>query len=183
MLPENWQPLEEEVVYKNAWITLKRDRVRRPDGSEAEWGKLEIAPAVFMVPVNEKNEVYLMKQYRYPSREEFWEVSSGGSEGQDPLEAAKRELHEELSLQAETWTQLDVFWPYPAFSNERAFVFLAQQLSQVTNTNDLVEEGIRDVTPMPFTEAIRMIKEGEITHGATIVSLTLAALHLGILKM
>lgn len=89
--------------------------------------------AVAVFAVNEDTKVYLVRQYRHPVRTETWEPPAGllDVRGEDPLAAAKRELHEEADLIAERWDVLADFFSSPGGSSEGIRIYLARDLTDV----------------------------------------------------
>ena len=89
--------------------------------------------AVAIVALNDSNHIYLVRQYRHPVRTETWEPPAGllDVRGEDPLEAAKRELHEEADLMAERWDVLADFYSSPGGSSEGIRIYLARGISEV----------------------------------------------------
>ena len=89
--------------------------------------------AVAIFALNDNGQVYLVRQYRHPVRTETWEPPAGllDVRGEDPLEAAKRELHEEADLTAATWDVLIDFFSSPGGSSEGIRIYLARDLAPV----------------------------------------------------
>ena len=106
-LKNPWQRRGSRLVYSNQWITVREDDVITPGGTPGIYGVVETRIATGVVALTEKNEIYLVGQYRYPVDEYSWEIPEGGSErDEDPMVTAKRELREETGLEAEFWEQL-----------------------------------------------------------------------------
>jgi 8-oxo-dGTP pyrophosphatase MutT (NUDIX family) len=174
-----WSTISSRVVYENPWIRVREDAVRRPDGGEGIYGVVETqAPSVFVVALTEHDEVVLVVQERYTTGRPSLEVPAGGSDGEEPLHAAQRELREEAGVAAATWRLLGTLEAMNGICDERQHVYLATGLSSgLPDHRD--EDGITAVRLCPFGEALRMVADGAITDGQTVSSLALAALALG----
>ncbi len=102
--PSNpWTTLATRLVYENPWIRVREDRVTRPDGKPGIYGVVEFKNnAVGVLPVDEKGDVWLVGQYRYPLRTYSWEIPEGGGPaGEPPVTTAERELREETGLRSQ----------------------------------------------------------------------------------
>ncbi len=97
--------------------------------------------------------------------------------GEDRLQAAKRELREETGYSAERWTDLGLYYPAPAYSDEKISMYLAQGLSK--GSQDLDEDEFLEVFEMPLSEAAEKVLSGEITDGKTQIAVLKAAAMLG----
>ena len=87
--------------------------------------------SVTIVPVD-GDEIVLVSQTRRGAGKRILELPAGTMEpGEDPAEAARRELAEECGLAAATWRELGSFWAVPAYSTEFVHVFEAAELSAV----------------------------------------------------
>lgn len=174
-----WQTHATRTVYENAWVRVREDDVTRPDGSTGIYGVTEVRqPAAFIVPVTEAGEVLLVRLFRYTIGRDSLEVPAGGSDGQDPLVAAQRELREETGRTATTWTRLGEVFALNGVADARAEVFLAQGLAD-EGGGSLEEEGITEVLTVPWTQVLELVRTGEIHDSETITCLMLAGIALG----
>jgi len=98
-LPEP-RPIERlggREVYRNPWISVREDRVRFPHGHEGIYGVVTTNPCVGMLPFVDDDHVVLVRQWRYVTGEPTWEMPTGGNRpGEEPEQAAQRELSEEI---------------------------------------------------------------------------------------
>lgn len=99
--------------------------------------------AVSVLALDEQDRVLLIQQYRHPVRTLAWEIPAGllDVDGEDPADAARRELAEEADLRAERWSVLADFWSSPGGMNEASRIYLARGLSQVAEEERHVREG------------------------------------------
>lgn len=166
--------LSSDAVYDGALLHVRRDVVRLPDGGESvrEW--IEHPGASAVVPVDAEGVVTLVRQFRYPPRREFLEVPAGKFDeaGESPLALARRELAEEVGLEAERWTELGVTYPGIGYSNEVIHLFLAEGLSAVPAGSD--DDEFVEPVRMPLAEAVRRARRGEILDAKSCVALLLA---------
>jgi len=156
---------------------VRKDTVIMPNGKRGEYHVVDHDDAVFIVAMDEHENIHLIGLYRYSTNMYSVEVPAGGSEGQDPLEAAKRELQEETGLQAASWELLGKVQSSNGFLNEFAYMYLATNLS-ATNNHKQAEEGITAHEKIPLDKVLLMIKFGEITDCQSIAAISLAALRL-----
>jgi 8-oxo-dGTP pyrophosphatase MutT (NUDIX family) len=175
-----WQTHASRTVYENAWIRVREHDVTRPDGSDGIYGVTEVRqPAAFVVPVTEAGEVLLVRLFRYTIGRDSWEVPAGGSDGQEPLVAAQRELREETGRTASRWTHLGHVYALNGVADARAEVFLARGLAD-EGGGALEEEGITAVLSVPWAELMTLVRTGEVHDSETISCLMLAGLELGL---
>jgi 8-oxo-dGTP pyrophosphatase MutT (NUDIX family) len=172
-----WQKLSSKTVHKNPYYSVREDKVIKPDGTEGFYYVVEDREAVFIVALDNQQNVYLVELHRYTVNDISVEVPAGGIDGQDPLVAAKRELQEETGLTAKNWKELGFVYPLNGIISGKNYIFLATEL-QSTDKNSQAEEGITNVRKVPLKEALQMIKDGKIRDNETIAALTLGALHL-----
>lgn len=135
--------------------------------------------AVAVMALNNSGEVYLVRQYRHPVGRELWEPPAGLLDvvGEQPLEAAKRELWEEADLRAGTWHTLADFFTTPGGVSERIRVFLARDLTAVPETERFereAEELDMEGRWVPVTDVLAAMQAGRV--GAPTLNLGVYAL-------
>lgn len=172
-----WKKLSSKVVYENQWFSVREDEVEKPGDRTGVYGVVETPPSVFIIALTEGNEIYLTGLYRYPTGKYGLEVPAGGSDNQDLLEAAKRELLEEVGLTAKIWEKVGSFTPWNGISSEVSHVFMAKDLQEMGTEID-PNEGIIEIRKIVFEKVFDLVKSGEISDGQTISALTLAKIHL-----
>lgn len=174
-----WTTRGTRTVYENRWISVREDRVTGP-GGEGIYGVVEMRhPAVFVVAVDDDERVCLVEVDRYTTGRSL-EVPAGGSDGEDPLVAARRELLEETGLSAGSWEAIGTMNALNGIAVAPEHVFLARDLDA---TGDAVgsqrEEGIERVVWLSLSDALALVSSGGITDGETIAALAYAGLRLG----
>ena len=170
--PSPWKTLSTRTVYKNPWITIREDEVIRPDGSEGIYGILDSNDSIEILVLNDKNELALIEQFRYPSQKWKWEFPGGIIDEGDALKGAQRELQEETGLAAKEWTKLGELGVCNGFMSETMHVFVARDLSD-TGTDDRLIEGIQPVAWVSLDEIDDWIADGRMCDGQSISSLYL----------
>ena len=165
--------LSNETKYENPWIRVEHHEVITPSGQPGIYGKVHFKNvAVSVVPIDADGNTYLVGQERYTIGQYSWELPEGGcliESGESPLEAAKRELMEETGLEAETWTCLGEVYLSNSVTDEKAVIFMAQNLKQHTAQPEETE--VLQIRKLPLQDAIEMAKNGEISDALSVISL------------
>ncbi|MBN2425672.1 MAG: NUDIX hydrolase [Calditrichaceae bacterium] len=165
-----WKKISSRNIYRNNWINIREDQVITPTGTQGIYGVVETKPAIGVVPVTENLDTFLVGQYRYTLDFYSWEIpEGGGQEDEAVLDGARRELREETGLTAFKWTNLGTCHTSNSFTNETAYLFLAEGLKNGRPNPDHTEE--LSVKQMPFLEAWAMVKDGTIQDAMSIIGL------------
>jgi len=130
---------------------------------------------VGVVVLNDKREIALVGQWRYPLGRYSWEVPRGGSmpDESDVLAVAKRELREETGLEASDWQRLGAVDVNNGITTDVEQLFLASSLQRGAVHTDPEEE--IEVRWVPFEEAVRMVISGEITEVCSVAAILMAS--------
>ena len=166
-----WRTLSSRLIYENPWISVREDQVLRPDGQPGIYGVVGTPVAVGALAATDKNEIYLVGQWRYAMEQWSWEIPEGGAQKQeDPCEAAKRELREEAGVIADNWRPLGgELHLSNSFTDERAHIFLATGLTSCAKDPDPTER--LEVRCTPLDEVVAMLDRGVITDAISVVAI------------
>ncbi|WP_347330062.1 NUDIX hydrolase [Marinimicrobium locisalis] len=166
-----WQRKSARCVYENPWIKVSHEEVLTPAGSDGIYGVVHFKnTAVGVVPIDEDGNTWLVRQTRYTLNEYTWEIPEGGCPThEETLVAAKRELQEEVGLEAQQWEVLQRLQLSNSVTDETGVIYVAKDLSPVAQALEDSED--IEVRKLPVTEAIAMVDRGEITDAISVVAL------------
>lgn len=172
-MSDEYPVLATEWIYRGKVVSLRRDTLRMGDGSAAEREVVEHPGAVAVVAVDDADRVVLINQYRHPVRARLDELPAGllDVSGEDPLAAARRELAEEVALQADDWRVLVDLYSSPGFSDEAIRIYLARGLHDAGRPEGFVvehEEAGIAINRVPLEHAAHRVLIGEITNSSAV---------------
>ena len=161
--------IDSKEVLRTKIFTVTDDHAVDPSGFEIKRSIVRHSGSAVMMAVDENQRVLLVRQYRLPAQDYLWEIPAGRLDpGENPREAAERELREETGYSAKKWTELASYYPSPGFLAEKMTVFLAQDLTE-GEQQPMDDERI-ETKWFDSAELDRMIRDGEIHDGKTLVA-------------
>jgi len=170
-----WKKISSKYVHENSWYKVRSDEVVRPDGSPGIYNVVETRGAVYIIALDDKLRFPLVKQSRYTTGIESYEIPAGGIDNEDSLAAAKRELKEEVGMTADNWTKLNALQASNGISSAMTDIYLATNLHTGIASIQPDEE-ITDIKKVSFAEANAMILAGDISCAQSIAAITTASL-------
>lgn len=175
-----WTTDGSRTVYENRWIRVREDAVRGPHGTGI-YGVVELRqPSVFAAALDDEDRLLMVELERYAIGRSSIELPAGGTDGEEPLLAAQRELLEETGYEADEWERVGGMDALNGIADAPEHVFLARGLRPAADAAATQrEEGISAVRAVPFAEVLRMVADGSIRDGETIAALALVGIRLG----
>jgi ADP-ribose pyrophosphatase len=177
-MPETEETIASEVVYQGPRITVRHERVRLADGTEIARDIVDQGNAVVILAIDDDEQVLFVRQYRTATNSELLELPAGGiEEGEEPQEAALRELREETGYAAGRLVKLGMFYAAPGTYTELLHSFLALDLREDPLPAD--DDERIEVERMTFDEAMAAAREGKLHDSKTLATMLLAVTQLG----
>lgn len=162
--------LKSEQVYRGRILNLRVDTVELDNGRVTTREIVEYRAAVTLVPITDSGEIVFVRQYRHTVGEHLLELPAGKVEkGEDPEEAARRELLEETGYRAKVLERMLDYYVAPGYSLERMTVFLAQGLEEGRAQPDFDE--VIEVVRIPEAEVLDRLRSGAFRDGKTLAGL------------
>ncbi|HZT58621.1 MAG TPA: NUDIX hydrolase [Pyrinomonadaceae bacterium] len=153
-----------ECLHKDEFGEMWLDEVVKPDGEPGCYATMRMRPGVAVMALDAEGFAYLVRTFRYAVGKECVEVVQGMiDEGEQALAAARRELREELGIEAEEWTDLGLVDAVTSQVFSPAQIFLARGLKFGETDREGGEK--MQTVKVKFEEAVRMVMDGEITQG------------------
>lgn len=165
--------LSSKTVYHGNVFDIRVDAIREGE-VEYERDIVVHKGSCVIVPIFDDGTVALVRQYRHAAGKHLLELAAGTlEEGEDPESAANRELEEEIGVVAESIEIISQFYVSPGFLTEKMFVFRATGLTHVGQK--LEEDEVLTIERMPLSEALGLVRSGEIEDAKTIIGLLFAS--------
>ncbi|MDD9880064.1 MAG: NUDIX hydrolase [Candidatus Marinimicrobia bacterium] len=162
--------ISSEQKFSGRLIDLYLDQVELPNGETTTREWIDHPGAVCLIPILPDGKICLIRQFRYGPGEEFIEIPAGKLDaGEAPLDCAYRELEEETGYRTNKLTFLTNIYPAIGFSNEKMWMYLAEDL--VASTNNLDKDEFLELLPTPLDEALEWVWSGKITDVKTIIGI------------
>jgi len=166
-----------KLSFKGRVFNVFTDTIEEPDGHRHIKDVIRHNGSVVMLAVDERTnpadpDVILERQYRHAAGQYLIELPAGSRDpGEAPLAAAKRELIEETGYRAKKWTLLLRYFASPGFLGEWMQIYLARDIREGVATPELDEH--IEIIRMPLSQAMKLVAEGKIHDGKTLIGLSL----------
>jgi ADP-ribose pyrophosphatase len=165
------ETLVSDQVYRGAFLDVRRDQVRLPDGATAQREYIIHPGAVMIVPILDDGRLVVERQWRYPLARSMTEFPAGKLEpGEPPLHCGIRELIEETGYRAREWARAGILHNAIAYSNEGIEVWFARGLTLGERHLDAGE--FLEVASASLEELDDMALRGELTDAKTLIGMT-----------
>ena len=171
--------LSSETIFDGRILHVRRDTVLLPNGHQSTREVVDHPGGVGILALDDQNRVLIVSQFRYPYGEILREIPAGKLEyGEDPAEAARRELREETGAVAGSFQSLGELYPSPGYCGEIIRIYLARELSFGDASPD--EDEFLGLERVPFARLVEQVLSGEIRDAKTIAAVLKAKLLLGL---
>jgi len=167
----SYRVIEKQVIYRGRRIQVEVHRLEDEESGKMIQREIVVHPgSVVMLPFLNNDEVILIRNRRYAAGQRLIELPAGTLEkGEDPINCAGRELQEETGYLAGRLRPIGSFFSSPGIISEKLYAFAAYDLEK--SSRDLDEGEEIEVKSAPYTEALEMIRTGEICDAKTIAVL------------
>jgi ADP-ribose pyrophosphatase len=162
--------IERTPIYKGRIVNLSLDKVELPNGRVCELEMIRHQGAAAVVPVDDDNNILLVKQYRYAASGWLLEVPAGKLDGgEPPEECAAREVEEETGYKPGRLIEMGWVFTTPGFTDERIWLYLARDLKKTKQK--LQTDEVLTVEKMPLRDAFELALSGKIHDAKTVCAL------------
>ena len=171
--------LSSEKIFDGRILHVRRDTVLLPNGHQSTREVVDHPGGVCVLALDDQERVLVVSQFRYPYGEVLRELPAGKLEyGEDPAQAAIRELREETGAVAGSFQSLGELYPSPGYCGEIIRMYLARDLS--FGDTDPDEDEFLGLERVPFSQLVEQVLSGEIKDAKTIAAVLKVKLLLGL---
>ena len=161
--------LSSEKIFDGHILHVRRDTIELPDGSRGYREVVDHPGGVCVLALDDENRALIVSQYRYPYEKVLREIPAGKLEyGEDPTQAAIRELKEETGAVAGDFRPLGDLYPSPGYCGEVIRMYLARELT--FGETHLDEDEFLNLERVPFDQLVEEVLSGGIRDAKTIAA-------------
>lgn len=166
-----YKKLGEELTYSGSLVEFYKDYLELPDGKRVVYDLVKHAGGAAVLPIDENGNLVLVRQYRNSVDMEVYEIPAGLMEERDTTgeECARRELEEEVGYHAEKLEFVAEVYGAIGVSNEKTYIYLAEQLSSCERHLD--PEEFIEIYRFDLETAIQMIRDKQIIDAKTVIAI------------
>lgn len=159
--------VDSKHIYKARVFDVYEDIVSLPDAREVTYSRIQHGKSVAMIPLTEKNEVLLVKQFRHATSDYLLEIPAGTMDKgpESAAECAQRELAEETGFQARTLLKVFEGYSLPGYCSEYMYYYIATGLYPAPLPPD--HDEFIELVSVPFEKALELVTAGEIKDAKT----------------
>ena len=163
--------IKSQEIFKGKILNLFVDEVKLPNGHTSTRELIRHCKASCVLAINEKNEIIIEEQFRYPYDTTLIEFPAGKCDkDEDPKDTALRELAEETGYIANNIELLGLFYPTCAYSDEVIYLYIATDLKE--GKQHLDKDETLSFSWIKLNEFIKMIQEDKVRDGKTLATMT-----------
>jgi ADP-ribose pyrophosphatase len=171
----NFNTLNSETKYRGKAFDVRLEQVSLPDGNTALLDIVVHQPSVTILPIDDQGLVWFVNQYRHPAQQHLLELPAGVlEENETPLACARRELREEIGMDAGNIEKIGEFFLAPGYSTEFMYVFKANDLHPAPLQRDADE--FMTVEKISLQDVRRLVAEHKIRDCKSLAALYLSLL-------
>lgn len=162
--------IKSDTIYDGKILKLRVETVELPDKKYSKREIIDHQKGVGIIAYDGDDKLWMVSQYRIAVDKVMLEIPAGLVDANEaPIEAAKRELQEEVGFYPETIDFLYTMHSSPGFTNDKLLFFAAKDLKE--SKLDLDEDENLEAKSYPIDDLFNMVQNGEITDAKTIIAI------------
>lgn len=162
--------LNSKTIFNGKILHVILDEVELPDGNKASREVVQHQGGVCVAALDENNNLFFVRQFRYPYKEITLELPAGKLEkGETVLENGKRELKEETGCEGCSFMTLGAMYPSTGYTDEIIHLFACRVKSVGEQQPD--EDEFLNVEKIPLNKAVEMVLNNQLPDAKTQITI------------